>query len=309
MGPKNLSSCLQAGPLDPNDILLKYLQQATAAPALANAALLIAKGCSETYVKVLNVLYKDNDIEPPNLDRFLSNQWREPSDKEDSVDSGTHTECQTPVPDITECPVVSKKRKLTPYHTLITSEPQIAITKTKVEKGQVSKFAEFVLPRSNLCPLGPFSQAADDISEYSIHYGTDNNLPITSTPMVFDVPNIFTFDEFSTTKCDNIPASISAIGINPQEIEKAPFKLSPIILNPQKSHKRPVNNVPVGISKKKSLSNCIEENHKKYLPKQIPTTVGMIQTQEYPNRRGTNPIVYSEAPLPEDVDVTLLIEI
>ena len=54
------------------DELLSNVQKAIAAPALANAALLSAKGSPTTYVTMLNELYVSNDLPLPDFSTYLT---------------------------------------------------------------------------------------------------------------------------------------------------------------------------------------------------------------------------------------------
>ena len=56
---------------------------ASAGPALANAALLLAEGCPKKYVAYLRALYADNQLVSPNLDRVLKDNPLEDAHHED----------------------------------------------------------------------------------------------------------------------------------------------------------------------------------------------------------------------------------
>ena len=54
-----------------NQVLNKLLVQSVTAPVLANAALLVAKGCALTYVATVKKLFHKYDLNLPNLDDIL----------------------------------------------------------------------------------------------------------------------------------------------------------------------------------------------------------------------------------------------
>ena len=71
--PINLSQEVATKTLDE---LLHYLQKAIVAPALANAALLSAKGSPTTYVTTLNNLYASNNLPLPDFTSYLLMQQK-----------------------------------------------------------------------------------------------------------------------------------------------------------------------------------------------------------------------------------------
>ena len=54
-----------------NNIQYEASTAATAAPALANFAMIMAKNNATEYVKILNDLYKDNGLQAPDFTKYL----------------------------------------------------------------------------------------------------------------------------------------------------------------------------------------------------------------------------------------------